>query len=66
MEAIEPYIRDEELPPSSVLVVRGGPITVEKLLGEGGESRRSTPGGVALWRASRPRQSSESGHWSGC
>ncbi len=32
MEAIEPYIRDDELPPASVLVVRGGPVTAEKLL----------------------------------
>ena len=32
MEPIEPYTRDEELPASSVLVVRGGPITAEKLL----------------------------------
>ncbi len=33
MEAIERYIRDEDLPGSSVLVVRGGPVTAEKLLG---------------------------------
>ncbi|HTT88465.1 MAG TPA: hypothetical protein VMF65_02865 [Acidimicrobiales bacterium] len=32
MEAIEPHIRDDQLPDSSVLVVRGGPITSEKLL----------------------------------
>lgn len=32
MEPIEPFMRHEELPTSSVLVVRGGPITAEKLL----------------------------------
>lgn len=32
MEPIEPYVRVEELPAPSVLVVRGGPITAEKLL----------------------------------
>lgn len=32
MEAIERYVRDEELPASAVLVVRGGPITTEKLV----------------------------------
>jgi hypothetical protein len=32
VEAIEPFIRDEALPASGVLVVRGGPITADKLL----------------------------------
>lgn len=31
MEPIEPYIRDERLPGSTSLIVRGGPITAEKL-----------------------------------
>jgi hypothetical protein len=32
VQPIEPFIRAEELPASSVLVVRGGPITAEKFL----------------------------------
>jgi hypothetical protein len=32
LEPIEPFIRDEELPAAAILVVRGGPITAEKLL----------------------------------
>jgi hypothetical protein len=32
MEPIEQYIREEGLPPSSMLVVRGGPVTAAKLL----------------------------------
>ncbi|MBV9660343.1 MAG: hypothetical protein JO337_04220 [Acidimicrobiales bacterium] len=32
MEPIEPFLRVQEPPASSVLVVRGGPITSEKLL----------------------------------
>ena len=46
MEPIEPYIRDEELPASSVLVVRGGPVTVEKLLQSAQRERA-----VYTWRA---------------
>lgn len=32
MEAIEPYVRAEQIPSASVLVVRGGPVTADKLL----------------------------------
>ena len=43
MEPIEPYVRVEELPAPSVLVVRGGPITAEKLLEAAEGNRPSTP-----------------------
>jgi hypothetical protein len=32
VEPIEPYVRDETPPTSTTLVVRGGPLTAEKLL----------------------------------
>jgi hypothetical protein len=32
MEPIEPHVRDETPPTSTTLVVRGGPVTVEKVL----------------------------------
>jgi hypothetical protein len=32
MEPIEAYIRDESPPPGTTLIIRGGPITPEKLL----------------------------------
>jgi hypothetical protein len=47
VEPIEPFLRTEDLPPSSVLVVRGGPLTPEKLL----QSARREQA-VYTWRGS--------------
>ena len=47
MEPIEPFIRAEELPATSVLIVRGGPITADKLL-EAARREQS----VYSWRGS--------------
>ena len=47
MEPIEPFIRAEELPATSVLIVHGGPITADKLL-EAARREQS----VYSWRGS--------------